>query len=61
VGRDVRDVGIAKNDIRNAHIGIGIPTAIAETAAIAGNRISGVRDGAIRAMNGPTPIGPDLA
>jgi polygalacturonase len=61
VGRDVRDVGIAKNDIRNAHIGIGIPTAIAETAAIAGNRISGVRDGAIRAMNGPMPIGPDLA
>jgi polygalacturonase len=61
VGRVVRDVGIANNDIRNAHIGIGIPTAIAETAAIAGNRISGVRDGAIRAMNGPTPMGPDLA
>jgi putative cofactor-binding repeat protein len=61
VGRDVRDVSIAKNDIRNAHIGIGIPSAIAETAPIAGNRISGVRNGAIRAMNGPTPIGPDLA
>ena len=61
VGRHVRDVSIAKNDIRNAHIGIGIPTAIAETAPIAGNRISGVKDGAIRAMNGPTPVGPDLA
>ena len=61
VGRDVRDVSIAKNDIRNAHIGIGIPAAIAETAPIAGNRISGVKDGAIRAMNGPTPVGPDLA
>ena len=30
-------------------------------APIAGNRISGVKDGAIRAMNGPTPVGPDLA
>ena len=61
VGRDVRDVSITKNDIRNAHIGIGIPTAIAEITPIAGNRISGIKDGAIRAMNGPTPIGPDLA
>jgi putative cofactor-binding repeat protein len=61
VGRHVRHVSIAKNDIRNAHIGIGIPTAIAETSPIAGNRISGVKDGAIRAMNGPTPVGPDLA
>jgi len=61
VGRQVRDVSIAKNDIRNAHIGIGVPTTIAETAPIAGNRISGVKDGAIRAMNGPTPVGPDLA
>lgn len=61
VGRDVRDVSIAKNAIRNAHIGIGIPAAIAETAQIAGNRISGVKDGAIRAMSGPTPVGPDIA
>jgi polygalacturonase len=61
VGRDVRDVSIARNDICNAHIGIGIPTAIAETAPIGGNRISGVKDGAIRAMNGPRPVGPDLA
>ena len=61
VGRHVRDVSIAENDIRNAHIGIGIPTVIAETAPIAGNRIAGVKDGAIRAINGPTPVGPDLA
>jgi putative cofactor-binding repeat protein len=61
VGREVRDVIIAKNNISNAHIGIGIPTAIAETTPNAENRISGVKDGAIRAMNGPTPIGPDLA
>jgi uncharacterized secreted repeat protein (TIGR03808 family) len=61
VGRHARDVSVAENDIRNAHIGIGIPAAIAETAPIAGNRISGVKDGAIRAMNGPTPVGPDLA
>jgi nitrous oxidase accessory protein NosD len=61
VGRHVRDATIAKNDIRNAHIGIGIPAAIAEIAPIDGNRISGVKDGAIRAMSGPTPVGPDLA
>jgi putative cofactor-binding repeat protein len=61
VGRDVRDVSITKNDIRNAHIGIGIPAAIAETAPIADNRISDVKDGAIRAMSGPMPVGPDLA
>lgn len=61
VGRDVRDLSIAKNDIRNAHIGIGIPAAIVGTAPIAGNGISGVKDGAIRAMSGPTPVGPDLA
>ena len=61
VGRDVHDASVAKNDIRSAHIGIGIPTAIAETALISGNRISSVRDGAIRAMSGPTPVGPDLA
>lgn len=61
VGRNARDVIIAGNDIRGAHIGIGISSAIAKTAAIADNRISGVKDGAIRAMTGPTPVGPDLA
>ena len=33
----------------------------AGTALIANNMISGSKDGAIRAMDGPTPIGPDLA
>jgi hypothetical protein len=61
VGREAHDASIAKNGIRNTHIGMGIPAAIAETALIAGNQISGVRDGAIRAMSGPTPLGPDLA
>lgn len=61
VGREGRGVSIAKNDIRNAHIGIGVPAAIAEIAPIAGNRISGVKDGAIRALSGPTPVGPDIA
>ena len=55
------DVSIPNNHIRNTHIGIGIPLEIAESAPIAGNRISGVKDGAIRAMKGPVPIGPDLA
>jgi nitrous oxidase accessory protein NosD len=57
----VCDVSIPNNHIRNTHIGIGIPLEIAESAPIAGNRISGVKDGAIRAMKGPVPIGPDLA
>jgi putative cofactor-binding repeat protein len=61
VGHDARDASIVKNDIRNAHIGIGIPAAIAKTVLIAENRISSVRDGAIRTMSGPTPVGPDLA
>jgi putative cofactor-binding repeat protein len=60
VGSDARDVSVTNNLIRDAHIGIGIPRDIAETAPIAGNRISSVKDGAIRVMNGPTPIGPDL-
>jgi nitrous oxidase accessory protein NosD len=61
VGRDLRDVSITDNHIRNAHIGIGIPTEIVMTAPVSGNRISRTKDGAIRAMRGPTPIGPDLA
>jgi parallel beta-helix repeat protein len=54
------DVRIAGNRIRNAHIGIGIPSEIAGAASILGNSVSGAKDGAIRAMRGPTPIGPDL-
>ena len=55
------DVSVLNNRIRNAHIGIGIPTEIVMTAPVSGNTISRTKDGAIRAMRGPTPIGPDLA
>lgn len=55
------DVSVLNNRIRNAHIGIGIPAEIVTTAPVSGNSISSTRDGAIRAMRGPTPVGPDLA
>jgi len=58
----LRDVSVTDNLIRNAHIGIGVSTdPSAGTALITDNLITGSKDGAIRAMNGPTPIGPDLA
>jgi uncharacterized secreted repeat protein (TIGR03808 family) len=57
----LRDVSITDNLIRNAHIGIGVAAdPSAGQALIADNLISGVKDGAIRAMQGPTPVGPDL-
>ena len=37
------------------------PTPSAGTALITDNLITGAKDGAIRAMNGATPTGPDLA
>jgi len=61
VGRDLRGVSITDNHIRNAHIGVGIPAEIVMTARLAGNVISNAQNGAIRAMRGPAPIGPDLA
>jgi uncharacterized secreted repeat protein (TIGR03808 family) len=61
-GRYLRDVSVTGNLIRNAHIGIGVSTdSLAGTALITDNLITGAKDGAIRAMNGPTPTGPDLA
>jgi uncharacterized secreted repeat protein (TIGR03808 family) len=58
----LRDLNITDNLIRNAHIGIGVSVdPSAGMALIANNMISGPKDGAIRAMDGPTPIGPDLA
>jgi len=61
-GRYLRDVSVTGNLIRNAHIGIGVSTeALAGTALITDNLITGAKDGAIRAMNGATPTGPDLA
>jgi uncharacterized secreted repeat protein (TIGR03808 family) len=61
-GRYLRDVNVTDNLIRQAHIGIGVSTdPAAGTALITNNLISGAKDGAIRAMSGPTPVGPDLA
>jgi len=61
-GRYLRDVSVTDNLIRNAHIGIGVSTdPSAGTALITNNLITGAKDGAIRAMNGPTAVGPDLA
>ena len=58
----LRDLNVTDNLIRNAHIGIGVSAdPSAGIALIANNTISGSKDGAIRAMNGPTPIGTDLA
>ena len=61
-GRYMRDVSVADNVIRNAHIGIAVTVdPAAGTALITDNLITGAKDGAIRALSGPTPIGPDLA
>jgi hypothetical protein len=55
-------VSVTDNLIRNTHIGIGVSTAPgAGTALITDNLITGAKDGAIRTMDGPRPIGPDLA
>jgi uncharacterized secreted repeat protein (TIGR03808 family) len=60
-GRYLRDVSVTDNLIRNAMIGIGVSIdPAAGTALITNNLISGAKDGAIRAMSGPTPTG-DLA
>ena len=61
-GRFLRDVSVTDNLIRNAMIGIGVSIdPAAGTALITNNLISAAKDGAIRAMSGPTPTGPDLA
>ncbi|XSG81249.1 MAG: TIGR03808 family TAT-translocated repetitive protein [Methyloligella sp. ZOD6] len=58
----LRDISATGNLIRNCHIGIGVSTdGEAGYALITDNMISGSKDGAIRAMQGPKPIGPDLA
>lgn len=60
-GAYLRDVAVTGNVIRKSHIGIGVAAnAGAGTALITDNLIDGAQDGAIRAMKGPTPIGPDL-
>jgi uncharacterized secreted repeat protein (TIGR03808 family) len=61
-GSYLRDVSVTDNVIREAHIGIGVSTdPAAGTVLITDNLITGAKEGAIRAMSGPTPIGPDLA
>ena len=61
-GDYLRDVSVTDNVIRKAHIGIGVSVRpAAGTALITDNLIDGTKDGAIRAMKGPTPTGPDLA
>ena len=61
-GGYLRDVSVTDNVIRETHIGIGVSADASEGAAlITRNLISGAQDGAIRAMNGQTPVGPDLA
>jgi len=58
----LRDISATGNLIRNCHIGIGVSTdGEAGYALITDNMISGSKDGAIRAMNGPKPVGPDLS
>ena len=61
VGYALPDVSITGNRVRKAYIGIGVPAGIAATAQLGGNIIADVQNGAIRAMSGPTPIGPDLS
>lgn len=60
-GPSLHDISVTDNLIRNAYIGIGFSTdPAAGTALISNNLIAGAKDGAIRAMSGPTPTGPDL-
>ncbi len=60
-GRHMRDVVATGNLVRDARIGIGV-TAVAGAGRclVAQNLISGARDGAIRAMDHATLVGPDL-
>ncbi len=61
-GPYLRDVSVTDNLIRDVLIGIGVSVdPSAGTALISKNLISGAKEGAIRAMSGPTSIGPDLA
>jgi uncharacterized secreted repeat protein (TIGR03808 family) len=61
-GPHLRDVNVADNVIRDVLIGIGVSVdPSAGTALITKNLIAGAKEGAIRAMSGPTSIGPDLA
>lgn len=61
-GKYLRDVSVTDNVIRKSHVGIAVSVdPSAGSALITDNLIDGAKDGAIRAMKGPTPVGPDLA
>lgn len=61
-GPHLRDVAITGNLIRSAGVGIMISSdPEAGACLVSQNMISGVRDGAIRAMDHGVPHGPDLA
>ena len=60
-GSYLRDISVTDNLIRDSHIGIGVSSAGGGTALITDNMITGAKDGAIRAMDGAKPVGPDLA
>jgi len=61
-GDYLRDVSVTDNIVRKSHIGIGVSASpSAGTALITDNLITDAKDGAIRAMDGPKAVGPDLA
>lgn len=61
-GAYLRNVAMTGNLIRDAGVGILISSDPAAGAClISANMITGARDGAIRAMDHGTPLGPDLA
>ncbi len=58
----LRDVTATGNFIRDAGVGIGIQAGMSlGRAFVVNNMITAAKDGAIRAMDGPKFVGPDLA
>jgi len=61
-GKYMRQVTVNNNLVRDAQVGIGVSDhKEAGFALIATNMITGSKDGAIRAMDLSTPVGPDLS
>ncbi len=61
-GASKRDVSIVGNLVRDCGVGIGLSSSVeGGLIFVSQNMIAGSRNGAIRAMDGITPIGPDLA
>jgi uncharacterized secreted repeat protein (TIGR03808 family) len=58
----LRDVRVTDNVIRKSHVGIAVSVdPRVGSALIADNLIDGAKGGAIRTMEGPKPVGSDLA